>query len=118
MADTRLNRLVRRPGSCTDKYEALFYRPDILERLRRDPADSIVAGADPTPDTAAIRLACLAVRRAGRWGEPRGTANIDHPRFEEAVEAAAAADDDKQALEDAVTILEGPDALRAFGLTP
>jgi hypothetical protein len=94
----------------------LLNRPEMLERLRRDPSDSI-PGVDPTPETAAARLACLAVLQAGRWGEPYGPVKIDHPRFEEAVEAAAAADDDKQAVEDATAILEGPEALEAFGLS-
>ena len=116
MADTRLSRLVRRSATRRDKHLDLLNRPEMLERLRRDPADSI-AGVDPTHDTAAVRLACLAVLQAGRWGEPYGPVKIDHPRFEEAVEAAAAADDDKQAVKAATAILEGPEAAAAFGLT-
>ena len=116
MADTRLSRLVRRPAKRRDEYLDLLNRPAMLERLRRDPSDS-VPGADPTPETAAVRLACLAVLQAGRWGEPYGPVKIDHPRFEEAVAAAAAADDDKQAVEAATAILEGPEALEAFGLS-
>ena len=116
MADTRLSRLVRRPATRRDEYLDLLNRPEMLERLCRDPSDSI-PGADPTPETAAVRLACLAVLQAGRWGEPYGPVKIDHPRFEEAVRAAAAADDDKQAVEAATAILEGPEALEAFGLS-
>ena len=117
MADTRLSRLVRRSATRRDKHLDLLNRPEMLERLRRDPADSI-AGVDPTHDTAAVRLACLAVLQAGRWGEPYGPVKIDHPRFEEAVEAAAARDDEQQALYAATAILEGPEALEAFGFTP
>lgn len=116
MADTRLSRLVRRPAARHDKYQALLERPEMLERLRRDPADSI-PGVDPTTEAAAVRLACLAVLQAGRWGEPYGSVKTDHPRFEEAVEAAAAADDNKQAIEAAAAILEGPEVLQHFGLS-
>lgn len=42
---------------------------------------------------------------------------IDHPRFADAV-AAAAHDDERQALDAATAILEGPEALEAFGFTP
>ena len=117
MADTRLSQLGRRPTTRHDKYQALLERPEMLERLRRDPAEAIEFGAEPTPADAAIRLAYLAVGQAGRWGEPYGPVKIDHPRFEEAVEAAAAADDNKQAIEAATAILEGPEALEHFGLS-
>ena len=117
MADTSLSQFVRRPATRRhDKDLDWLNRPEMLERLQRDPSDSI-PGANPTPETAAVRLACLAVLQSGRWGEPYGPANIDHPRFEEAVKAAAAADDNKQAVAVAVAILEGPEALEAFGLT-
>lgn len=101
-----------------DRIDAFFSRPDVIERLNRDPSECIVANVDPTPETAAARLARFAVRQAGRRGEPYGYVKVDHPRFEEAVKAAAAADDDKRAVEIATAILEGPDALKAFGLSP
>ena len=67
------------------------------------------------PDT----LACLAMRQAGMWGKPAFDADIDHPLFVEAVEAARSAGPNEQAAFDAATaILEGPEALEAFGLTP
>lgn len=118
MADTRLSRLVRRPDRRNDEYLALLRRPDVLERLERDPSEAIAAGADPTPETAAVRLACLALGQAGRWGDPYGPVKINHPRFAEAVEAAAEADTDQDALEAATAILEGPEAAAAFGFEP
>ena len=41
-----------------------------------------------------------------------------HPRFNEAVETAAAAADRDRALEAATSILQGPEAATAFGLKP
>ena len=69
--DEALERLKAMRGKFTRAAKLLDYdrgvnRPAMLERLRRDPSDS-VPGADPTPETAAVRLACLAVLQAGRW---------------------------------------------------
>ena len=54
----------------------------------------------------------------GFWGEANFAVEAAHPRFAEAVEAAAAAGDEQQALEAARRILEGPEAAEVFGLTP
>ena len=72
---------------------------------------------DPTPETAAARLARLALRQASYWDDTPLDLNVPHPRFNEAVEAAAAADKDT-ALEAATSILQGPEAAAAFGLKP
>ena len=74
--------------------------------------------ADPTPDTAAERLARLALGQAGYLGDKPPKLDVPHPRSDEAVEAAAAAGDKQRALEAATAILEGPEALEAFGSTP
>ena len=73
---------------------------------------------DPTPETAAARLARLALRQAGYWGDAPLDLDVPHPRFNEAVEAAAAAGDRDRALEAATSILQGPEAAAAFGLKP
>ena len=104
--------------SRTEDHTALLIRPEMIERLQRDSSEHIEAPADPTPETAAIRLACLALRQAGLWGDPRLPVNVNHPRFAEAVEAAAAAPDRQQALEAATAILQGPEAAAALGLDP
>ena len=101
--------------SRTEDHTALLTRPEMIERLQRDSSEHIEAPADPTPETAAIRLACLALRQAGA---PRLPVNVNHPRFAEAVEAAAAAPDRQQALEAATAILQGPEAAAAFELDP
>ena len=102
--------------SRTEDHTALLTRPEMVERLQRDSSEHIEAPADPTPETAAVRLACLALRQAGLWGDPRLPVNVNHPRFAEAVEAAASAPDRQHALEAATAILDGPEAAAAFGL--
>ncbi len=104
--------------SRTEDHTALLIRPEMVERLQRDSSEHIEAPADPTPETAAVRLACLALRQAGLFGDPRVPVNVNHPRFAEAVEAAAAAPDKQQALKAATAILQGPEAAAAFGLDP
>ena len=104
--------------SRTADHDALLIRPEMIERLQRDSSEHIEAPADPTPETAAVRLACLALRQAGLWGDPHRPVNVNHPRFAEAVEAAAAAPDRQQALDAATAILQGPEAAAAFGLDP
>ena len=104
--------------SRTEDHTDLLTRPEMIERFQRDSSAHIEAPADPTPETAAVRLACLALRQAGRWGDPRLPVNVNHPRFTEAVEAAAAAPDKQHALEAATAILQGPEAAAAFGLDP
>ena len=104
--------------SRTEDHTALLTRPEMIERLQRDSSQHIAAPAEPTPETAAIRLACLALRQAGLWGDLRLPVSVNHPRFAEAVEAAAAAPDKQQALKAATAILQGPEAAAAFGLDP
>lgn len=119
MAEPRTGRTVRHDPSARtdDRITALLERPEMIERLQRDASEHIEAPADPTPETAAVRLACLAMRQAGLWGDPFLAVKVDHPRFSEAVEAAAAAADRHQALKAATAILEGPEAAEALGLT-
>ena len=73
-----------------------------------------------TAESAAADLACLAVSRAQHHGTdlPSHSAADAHPRFAEAVAAAGASCDKEQAFEAALRILDGPEALEAFGLTP
>lgn len=104
------------PG-LTDDHLDLLERPDVQELLKPGSGLIIEAPVDPTPDSAAVRLACLALRQAGLWGEPHFAVEVAHPRFAEAVEAAAAACDEQQALEAALAILDGPEAAESFGLT-
>lgn len=105
------------PG-LTDDHLDLLERPDVQELLKPGGGSIIKASVDPTPDSAAARLACLALRQAGLWGEPQFAVEVAHPRFAEAVEAAVAACDEQQALEAALAILDGPEAAESFGLTP
>ena len=102
----------------TDEQLALLERPEVQDRLKPGGESVIEAPVDPDRDTAALRLACLALRQAGLWGEANFAVEVAHPRFAEAVEAAAAAGDEQQALEAARRILEGPEAAEVFGLTP
>lgn len=102
----------------TDEQLALLERPEVQDRLKPGGESVIEVPVDPDRDTAALRLACLALRQAGLWGEANFAVEVAHPRFAEAVEAAAAAGDEQQALEAASRILEGPEAAEVFGLTP
>ena len=97
--------------------EALLTSPAMRRRLRRDHSQLVRMSIDPTPETAAARLARLALRQASYWDDTPLDLNVPHPRFNEAVEAAAAADKDT-ALEAATSILQGPEAAAAFGLKP
>ena len=111
--------LVLTPASSrTEDHIALLTRPTMIERLQRDTSEHIDAPAEPNAETAAMRLACLALRQAGVGGDQHMPVKVDHPRFAEAVEAAAAAPDRQQALEAATAILQGPEAAKAFGLDP
>ena len=98
--------------------EALLTSPVMRRRLRRDRSQLVRRPIDPTPETAAASLARLALRQAGYWGDGPLDLDVAHPRFGDAIEAAAAATDKDSALEAATAILEGPDAAEAFGLTP
>ena len=73
-----------------------------------------------TAESAAADLACLAVSRAQHDDTdlPPHSAADAHPRFAEAVAAADAAHDKKEAFEEALQILDGSQALEAFGFTP
>lgn len=106
------------PERCDDPHLAQMSRSELEGLFKRDPSERLEITGGPTPDTAAVRLACLALRQAGLWGPPYNDVSVAHSRFAEAVEAAAAADDEQQALASATAILEGPEALEAFGLTP
>ena len=105
-------------GQSGDPGLALIDEAVIEELFKLDSGVRLQIPAEPTPETAAVRLACLALRQAGRWGPPAPDVDVAHPRFTEAVEAAAAHDDEQQALDAATAILEGPEALEAFGFTP
>lgn len=100
------------------RVEELLTSPSTRDRLRRDRSQLVTMPIDPTPDTAAERLARLALGQAGYLGDNPPKLDVPHPRFAEAVEAAAAAGDEERALTAATAILEGPEALEAFGLAP
>ena len=106
------------PDRCDDPHLAQMERSELEELFKRDSSERLEITGRPTPDTAAVRLACLALRQAGLWGPPDHDVNVAHSRFAEAVEAAAAASDERQALDAATAILEGPEALEVFGLAP
>ena len=93
-------------------------RSELEDLFKRDSSERLEIAGDPTADTAAVRLACLALRQAGLWGPPYDDVEVAHPRFAEAVEAAAAASDERQALAAATAILEAPEAPEAFDSTP
>lgn len=99
-----------------DPHLAQMSRSDLQDLFKRDSSVRLQIPAKPTPETAAVRLACLALRQAGQWGPPAYDVDVPHPRFAEAVAAAAAAPDEEQALAAATAVLEGPEALAAFGL--
>lgn len=103
---------------CDDPHLAQMKRSELEELFKRDSSERLEIAGGPTPDTAAVRLACLALRQAGLWGPPYRDVDVAHSRFAEAVEAAAAAGDERQALAAATAILEGPEALEALGLAP
>ena len=100
------------------RVDELLTSPTLRGRLRRDRSQLVTMPLDPTPDTAAERLARLALRQAGYSGDSPQELNVPHPRFAEAIEAAAAAGDRDEALAAATAILEGPEALEAFGAKP
>ena len=105
-------------GQSHDPDLALLNPAELAELFEPDSGVRLQIPAEPTPDTAAVRLACLALGQAGRWGPPYPDVKVAHSRFAEAVEAAAAHDDEQQALDAATAILEGPEALEAFGFAP
>ena len=100
------------------RVDELLTSPSMRSRLRRDRSQLVTMPIDPTPDTAAERLARLALQQAGYSGDTPPRLDVAHPRFTEAIEAAVAAGDKDEALAAATAILEGPEALEAFGFTP
>lgn len=55
-----------------------------------------------------VAFACIAMRQAGVWGEPAFDLPVNHPLFDEAVEAARSAGaDEEQAFGAALAVLEG-----------
>ncbi len=107
------------PASNSDDTDlALLARPDMMELLERDSSECVEMSIEPTAENAAMRLAHVALRQAGYWGPPDFDVDVAHPRFRQAVEAAAAAPDKQQAIEAARSILEGPEALAVYGLAP
>lgn len=101
-----------------DPHLAQMSCSELQELFKRDSSVRLELAGGPTPETAALRLACLALGQAGRWGLPDPDVRVGHPRFAEAVEAAAALEDEQQALDAAAAILDGPEALEAFGFAP
>ena len=102
----------------SDPHLAQMSRPELEEMFRRDSSMRLEITGGPTPETAAVRLACLALGQAGFWGPPHEDLDVPHPRFAEAVGTAASlAPDEKLALDAATAILDGPDALKVFGFT-
>ena len=106
------------PDRSDDPHLAQMNRSEFEDLFKRDSSALLEIAGGPTSDTASVRLACLALRQAGLWGPPYDDVEVAHSRFAEAVEAAAAAGDERQALDAATAILDGPEALEAFGLTP
>ena len=107
------------PASNSDDADlALLASPDMMELLESHSSDCVEMPIDATADTAAMRLAYVALRQAGCWGPPDFDVEVAHPRFRQAVEAAAAAPDEQHALKAACAILEGPEALAVYGLAP
>jgi len=100
-----------------DPHVAQMSRAELQELFKRDSTARLEITGGPTPETAAVRLACLALHQAEYWGPADPDLHVPHPRFAEAVAAAAAAPSEQQALEAAAAILEGPEAAAAFGLT-
>ena len=98
-----------------DSCLARLSRFEIEGLFERDSTERLDATVVADPVAAAVRLACLALCQAGLWGRSYGDVQMDHPRFDEAVAAAAAASDEKQALAAAIAILGGPEALKAPG---
>ena len=94
----------------------------LLDEARRAERSEVLAELPvcTTAESAAADLACLAVSRAQLHDTdlPPHSAADAHPRFAEAVAAAGAVRDKKEAFEEALRILDGPEALEVFGLTP
>ena len=101
-----------------DPHLARMDASELQALFNRDSDVRLELSGGPTPETAALRLGCLALGQSGRWGPPNPAVRVNHPRFAEAVEAAAALDDEQQALDAATAILEGPEALEVFGFSP
>ena len=94
-----------------DPHLALMSPSELQELFKQDSSERIDLSGKSAADIAAVQLACLALRQAGQWGPPAYDVEVAHPRFAEAVEAAASAGNEKQALAAATAILEGPEAL-------
>lgn len=98
----------------TDAHLEILTGPEMLRKLRSDHSEYVEMTEEPPQNVAVARLARLALRHAGFWGHPPSDVEVPHPRWAQAVEAAAAAHDKEQALEAARAILDGPEATQAF----
>ena len=94
-----------------DPHLALMSPSELQELFKQDSSERIDLSGKSAADIAAVQLACLALRQAGQWGPPAYDVEVAHPRFAEAVEVAASADNERQALAAATAVLEAPEAL-------
>ena len=101
---------------------ALFDEADLDALFQPDSGIRFEVPAERSPHTDALQTACLAVRQTGYWGTAEPGVDMSEPRLARAVEAATeaaeAGADEKQAIAAAITVLGGPEAAEAFGLTP
>ena len=100
-----------------DRITALLERPEMIERLQRDASEHIEAPADPTPGTAAVRLACLAMRQAGLWVTRSWRSRLTTPASLRQSRLPPRPQTGAKPSRAATAILEGPEAAEALGLT-
>ena len=109
-------------GRGDDPDLALFDEADLDALFQPDSGIRFEVSAERSPHTDALETACLAVRQTGCWGTADPDVDMFEPSLARAVEAATeaaeAGADEKQAIAAAVTVLGGPEAAEAFGLTP
>jgi len=99
----------------------LFDEASLDELFAPDSGVRFEVPAERSPHTDALDTACLAARQTGRWGPAEHGVDNSEPRLARAIEAAEAAADagggQREAIAAAITVLAGPEAAEAFGLT-
>ena len=74
-------RRAERDNEEMDPHLAQMSPSELEELFKADSGVRLKMPAHPTPETAAVRLACLALRQAGRWGPSAYDVDVPHSRF-------------------------------------